>query len=56
MSHELYDGSGNMDNPWVMDRTAVCGPHGPWTVQWYTDPMGNGLYSSICAHGSWTVQ
>ena len=54
--------------PWVMGRTAVCGPHESWTVQQYVWSMGHGLYNGIpipwvmdrtvvyLVHGPWVVQ
>jgi hypothetical protein len=46
MGHGLYD---SMHTPWVMDRTVVQKPHGPWIVQPYPGyrfSMGHGLYGA----------
>ena len=33
--------------PWVMGRTTVYIPHGPWIVQWYIYPMTHGVCNSM---------
>ena len=50
MAHGLYNGSGSIQIPWVMDCTVVYVLHGSWIVQWLrqcADSMGHGLYGSI---------